>query len=249
MEKEVIQLDKVTLLYYPCQKEVEKTIVITPSSAGYYAQKPDSWGHAKDHIDHFCTRLSEKYHIFYLILPGQDFGKDDLYSYKSSYDAVAEAIFHIIFLKCGDATLNLVGGIGMCTGGAILSDVCMNHLGLQEIPLILYSTAAWVGWSLPKLQDRFTMKYPLVRLDRNALLSAPQPGDIIADHKGPLLQLLVGSIDYPLGGKIGRGGQEELQNFNKNIQTRLFKEMSDVPIEGLEEYELMVQSIEQFFEH
>jgi len=248
MKNSMISLQSVSLLHYPSRCNNNQAIIISPSSAGYYAEKKEAWGDAKSHIDFFCDRLAEKYHVFYLILPGQDPMKQDTYSYDSSVNAITEAMFHIVCLQHKGECLKLKGAMGMCTGGALLADSFMSHVKFSQIPLVLYSSAAWVGWSVPKLQDRFTSKYPHVRLDRESLLSAPMPGDVIKNYKGPILQILVSSIDYPLGGRPGRGGQEELQGLNESMHTVLFKEMSDVPVETSLEYQPMMRTIFEFFD-
>ena len=247
--KKIIPLNNFSsLLYYPCYYVgVQNSILIVPSTAGYYSSNPKS-GNASNHIDAFCTSLSQNlyfgktFSVYYLVLSGQNpDNQDDKYSYETSVASTKEAIKYIRERR------NLAGVIGMCTGGAIAVDSILESTLKSLLPLVLYNTAEWVGWATPSIQEKFKKKYPKVRLDCDALLNAPMPGDIISKYDTEILQILGGNSDYPLIGTEGRGGQEALRLRNKNIKQVLFETMSDVPIETSPEYQPMIELILNFF--
>lgn len=240
MEKNLLKNDAY-LLSQTCDDPNQKdSLLIVPSSAGYNSQYKSVV--YKDHIDAFCKRLSAKYGIYYLVLPGQD-PKAPLakYSYEASVSATLDAMKYIV--NHG----NLVAVIGMCTGGAIASQA-MEDFG-KYFPLVLYSSGVWAGWATPSVQKMFEDKYKNVTLDKEALLKAPTPGDVIAKHKGKILQILAGStIPYPLVGTPDRPGQTEMKEKNPLIKQVLFQTMIEVPLQTSPEYEPMINEIFSFIE-
>ncbi len=238
-------------LYCQCKDaSSKKAILIVPNSAGYFA-KSTKYGEASSRIDKFCDDLSEKFHVYYLILSGQDPSKasilyflfsgpdreGDKYSYSGSVDAVIEA------LKAISQKQELVGVIGMCTGGAIATEA-MGKTSFNSLPLILYNTAASVGWNDPAIQKIFLRKYrDFVNLDceelqRNAPASLVS---IVKQHKGKMLQIASGNSDY----KIER--QRELTQAIPGLTKVEFPTMSDAPIGESPEYQPMMELIFKFF--
>lgn len=231
------------LLYYPCfYMDTANSILIIPNSAGYFAQNPKRWdGIAKEHLNIFCNDLAQRYRVYYLVLPGQDPEADSLYSYTGSVAATKEAIQYVSQHR------KLKGVIGMCTGGAIAAQA-LHDLGLNDTHLIIYNTAASVGWHIPKIQDKFDEKYGRkcggpVKLDHSELTrNAPhQLASIIKKHAGRILQLACHKSDYEIE------NQRKLQKQVPKIFKIEFSGMSDVPNENDASYKsLMLKSIFEF---
>lgn len=245
--KTIIPLgDSAYLFYYPSDITAANGILIIPNTAGYYAihQKVGLLENvsASEHIDAFCACLAKRYHVYYLVLPGQDPETSGVYSYKQATESALDAFRFTL------ATRTLAAVIGICTGGTIAARV-MVELGITSLPLILYNAAAWVGWATPRIQKKFLEKYPHVNLDCEELLTAPMPGDVFAHYPGTkILQVLGGASDYPLNGTDHRGGQREMLLANQNIEQILCNTMGDVPISTSSEFGPMIEHILEFVE-
>jgi hypothetical protein len=242
MMKKIIPLNNSAyLLYFLCKDSNSKeAILIVPNSAGYFAQSPQTYGNASPRIDKFCIDLSVKFHVFYLILPGQD--KENYpeakYSYTGSISATTEAFQFVT------QNHNLIGVIGMCTGAAMAVEV-MEKIGLGRLPLVLYNTASSVGWSNPKGHEAFEGKYKkFVNLNHEELLAnAPYSlVSIIKEHKGKMLQIASGNSDYLIE------KQRKLNDQVPGIKKVEFPTMSDAPIGESNEYQPMLSLILKFFQ-
>ena len=218
-------------------------LLIVSNSAGYFAQSP-KYGIAGPRVDKFCTDLSQKFDVYYLVLQGQDkkyqdeYDNDTSYSYSRNVEVVADEA--IRYLK---STTQIVGVIGMCTGAAIAIEA-MERTDYGSLPLVMYNTAARVGWSDPAIQKIFLRKYgKWVNLDCEELVkNAPaELVPIIQKHQGKILQIISGKSDYK------QELQEEVAQKIPSITSKTFLTMSDAPIGESEEYQPMIKTILDFF--
>ncbi len=232
-----IQLNNESYLFHMGCKynpDSKKAILIVPSGAGYYAEN-ETYGKFSNHIDNFVLSLSDTHNVYYLVLPGQDPSiNEGSYSWEASVRATAEAV------KLIQKNHSLIGIVGMCTGGVIAVEA-LAFLGLSSLPIVLYNSSYWVGWQKPKIQDDFHNDYPHVRLDRQSLLRAPNPVDIIPKHRGRIFQILCRVSRYPVG------FQQKMKDKKKDIEQVLFDNLGDVPDSEAYEYQGMISIITHFF--
>ncbi len=245
-------MEKISLLSYstyflrcPARNPTDRSILIVPNSAGYFAESP-KYGKAAGRLVTFFGDLSNlDYNVYYLVLPGQDrkYAPDSKYTYYGSIQAVVNVIQLMPTLPVFSFEKDkIIGIIGMCTGSAIAVEA-MAEMGLSDLPLVLYNTAPEVGWNNPDGQDAFIKKYSnFVNIDCEELrANAPADlGPIIQKHDGQILQIVCGNSDYSV----------EMQEKIKvaDVVTKNFTAMSDVPIATSEEYVLMLNGIVSFFQ-
>jgi len=229
-------------LHFNSGNGILPALLIVSNSAGYFAESP-KYGIAGPRVDKFCTDLSLKFDVYYLVLQGQDkeyqdnYWNDTTYSYSRNIDVVDEAIRYL------RSRTKIVGVIGMCTGAAIAIEA-MEETGDTQLPMVLYNTAARVGWNDPAIQKIFLRKYgKWVNLDCDELQrNAPaELVPIIQKHQGKMLQIISGKSDYK------QELQEEVAQKIPTINSKTFLTMSDAPIGESDEYQLMVQTILDFF--
>ena len=247
--KKIVLSDSFYLLNFENSRHANRAVLIIPNSAGYFANSLN-YGYGNSRINEFCSHLSINYEIFYLVLPGQDESLSGKYSYTGSIEASVQAIEFI------SGTYYLNGVIGMCTGGAIAT-VALKESGFGHVPLILYNTAAKVGWDNLRIQNAFSTRYGRdtlkddkpagpVLLDYEELTknAPPKLGPIISEHKGKILQFVSGKSDYNI--ELQKSLKEEVPNIRESI---ILSEMSDVPIsESEEEYGMLLNNIFVFLE-
>lgn len=241
-EQERIILSSYFFKFSSGQKNLP-ALLIVPNSAGYFAESP-KYGIAGPRIDKFCTDLSQKFDVYYLVLNGQDKQHQEKYASNAgyTYSTNIEVVYLVIKLLHAQKK-NIAGIIGMCTGAAIAIEAMAKSNTDTLLPLVLYNTAARVGWNDPAIQKIFLRKYgKWVNLDCDELQrNAPaELVPIIQKHKGKMLQIISGKSDYK------QELQEEIAQKVPEIASKTFLTMSDAPIGESEEYQPMIESIINF---